>query len=285
MRRPRTRVRRQPWRTITPDPALHDPSDNAEPPEVYAPEEDAPEEDAPETGPLRRCAVTRERLPKERMIRFVVGPDRRIVPDLAARLPGRGIWLSALGDVIETACKRGAFARAARAPVTVPPQLVADLRLALARRVVDTLGLARRAGQAVCGFVKAREWLESGRAGLIVQAHDGSPDERARFLGGRTQSVPVIAPLDAAGLGGIFGRDHVVHAAIAQGRLAEMLWIEAERLAGLTPSAEAGLGRTKPAGEAGPGMTKPAGKAGTEGDHLATPGGSDANEAVQDAGG
>jgi hypothetical protein len=54
-------------------------------------------DDEPETGPLRRCVVTRERLPKERMIRFVVAPDRRLVPDLVATLPGRGIWLSAPG--------------------------------------------------------------------------------------------------------------------------------------------------------------------------------------------
>ena len=73
--------------------------------------------DEPESGPLRRCAVTRERLAKERMIRFVIGPDRTVVPDLAAKLPGRGIWLSARGDVIETACKRGTFARAARGTV------------------------------------------------------------------------------------------------------------------------------------------------------------------------
>src|ERR1700685_441932 len=61
----------------------------------------APVEDEPETGPLRRCILTRQRLPKERMIRFVVGPDRQIVPDLAAKLPGRGIWLSASADVLE----------------------------------------------------------------------------------------------------------------------------------------------------------------------------------------
>ncbi len=62
------------------------------------PVEDEPES---ETGPLRRCVLTRQRLPKERMIRFVVGPDRQIVPDLAAKLPGRGIWLSASADVLE----------------------------------------------------------------------------------------------------------------------------------------------------------------------------------------
>jgi predicted RNA-binding protein YlxR (DUF448 family) len=193
----------------------------------------ADDADEPETGPLRRCAVTRERLPKELMIRFVIGPDRRVLPDLAARLPGRGIWLSARGDVIETACARGVFARAARGPVTVPPDLSSGLKAALERRIGETLGLARRAGQAVSGFVKAREWLDAGRAGLVVQARDGSAEERMRFLGGRAGSMPAVSPLDGAQLGAIFGRDHVVHVAVAPGRLAERLRHEAERLAGL----------------------------------------------------
>jgi predicted RNA-binding protein YlxR (DUF448 family) len=175
--------------------------------------------------------VTRERLAKERMIRFVIGPDRTVVPDLAAKLPGRGIWLSARGDVIETACTRGVFAKAARGPVTVPPDLRAGLQAALFRRFVDHLGLARRAGQAVAGFAKAREWLSSGRASLVVQAADGSADERQRFLGG--WNGPVVAPLDGERLGAVFGRDRAVHVAVAAGGLAEMLRHEAERLAGL----------------------------------------------------
>ena len=194
-------------------------------------------EDEPETGPLRRCVVTRERMAKERMIRFVIAPDRRVVPDVLARLPGRGIWLSARGDVIETARTRGAFAKAARGPVTVPPDLTSALQVALTRRIAETLGLARRAGQATFGFVKAREWLSSNRVGLVLQASDGSVEERARFIGG--SDIPVIAPLDGAHLGSVFGRDHVVHVVVAPGRLAETLRSEAERLAGL--SAQAGV--------------------------------------------
>jgi predicted RNA-binding protein YlxR (DUF448 family) len=196
--------------------------------------EDDQAEDEPETGPLRRCAVTRERLPKERMIRFVIGPERQVVPDIAARLPGRGIWLSARGDVIETARTRGVFAKAARGPVSVPPDLSFGLQVALTRRVGETLGLARRAWQAVAGFVKARTWLDAGRVGLVVQARDGSGEERARFLGGKAADVPVVMPLDGAQLGAIFGREHCVHVVVAPGRLAEALRIEAERLAGLT---------------------------------------------------
>jgi predicted RNA-binding protein YlxR (DUF448 family) len=166
------------------------------------------------------------------MVRFVIAPDMRVVPDLSQRLPGRGIWLSARGDVLETARVRGIFARAARAPVIAQSDLVDQVRLGLVRRIIEHLGLARRAGQAVGGFVKARSWLESGRAGLILQAQDASPDECARLLGGK--SVPAVSPLPASDLGSAFGRDHLVHVAIAHGRLAEALKIETGRLAGMS---------------------------------------------------
>jgi predicted RNA-binding protein YlxR (DUF448 family) len=193
-----------------------------------------PDEDEPETGPLRRCAITRERLAKERMIRFVIGPDRSVVPDLAARLPGRGIWLSARRDVLQAASQRGVFAKAARGPVNVPPDLLSVLQAALVRRIGELLGLARRAGQAVCGFQKAHEILVAGHAGLVIEARDGSTDEIARFLGGHAANVPVVQPLDGAALGSIFGRDHVVHVVVTKGRLAEKLTDEAARWAGLT---------------------------------------------------
>jgi hypothetical protein len=107
------------------------------------------------------------------------------------------------------------------------------LDAALARRIGELLGLARRAGQAVAGFDKAREWVRTGRGRLILQASDGSAAERSRFLSGAASSVAVWDPLPAVALGRVFGRDHVVHVAIAPGRLAERLTVEAARLSGL----------------------------------------------------
>ena len=174
------------------------------------------------------------------MIRFVVTPDGNLVPDLLGRLPGRGIWLSARRDVLDTALAKGGFNRAARRPLVVPADLPAMLVAGLERRVADCLGLARRAGQAVAGFQKAREWIVAGRAGLVVEAADGSAEERDRFLGWRDgKRTPhgfqgaVIKPLSAAALGALFGRDHAVHIAVAQGRLAGLLRQETGRLAGI----------------------------------------------------
>ncbi len=228
---------------------------------------DSEADDEPETGPLRRCIVTRERLPKERMIRFVVGPDRQLVPDLAAKLPGRGIWLSASADVLlssnagdEGRQKQGqagdvadrqltrAFARAARGPVSVPSDLSGLLQSALVRRISDIMGLARRAGQAIAGFEKAREVLRLGETRLVVQASDGSEAERKRFLSGFGPELTVIDPLPGAVLGRIFGRDFVVHVAVAPGKLAESLAVEAGRLAGLRNGSARAMGSARATG-------------------------------------
>jgi uncharacterized protein len=233
---------------------------------------DTLDDEEPETGPLRRCIVTRERLPKERMIRFVVGPDRQIVPDLTARLPGRGIWLSTSADVLKSGGahddrpqeggpqkeKQGdvthrllvrAFARAARGPVSVPADLSVLLQAALVRRIGECLGLARRAGQAVAGFEKAREALKTGRHRLVLQASDGSVAERSRFLSGFGPDVTIIDPLPGETLGRVFGRDYVVHVAVAPGKLAESLVLEAGRLAELKNGSARALGSERATGQ------------------------------------
>ena len=189
--------------------------------------------DTSEQGPQRRCIVTRDVGERSNMLRFVLSPDRIVVPDLAAKLPGRGFWLSARADVVLAAQSRGAFARAARGQVTLPPDLLSLVRSGLTRRVVDHLGLARRAGQAISGFAKAREVLAAGKAGLVIQASDGSDEECHRFLSG-ARDITAVRPLPATELGAVFGRDHVVHVVVRSGRLAEVLIADTARLAGLS---------------------------------------------------
>jgi predicted RNA-binding protein YlxR (DUF448 family) len=182
--------------------------------------------------------VTRKQFTRDSMLRFVVSPGAEIVFDALATLPGRGLWLSAEANVVEQAIKRGAFARAAKTSVKLPPDLRSRIETTLSSRLTDLLGLARRSGNAISGFEKAREWLVSGKAGLIVQAADGSPEERARFVGG--SRLPVVTASSAAALGKIFGRDHAVHVAIASGKLARMIEVEAARLAGVAGNATSG---------------------------------------------
>lgn len=180
---------------------------------------------------LRRCIVTGQRLPKSEMVRFVVGPDNMVVPDVAGRLPGRGIWLSADRNVIMTACGRNLFSYAARRQVGFGDELADQVETLLVRRCTEFLGLARRAGQAVAGFVKVRGWLRDGRAVALLAASDGAADGRNK-LRRSARGLPEIDMLCAAELGVAFGRDEVVHAALSAGGLAEGFVETAGRLSG-----------------------------------------------------
>ena len=156
------------------------------------------------------------------MVRFVIGPDGSAVPDVAARLPGRGLWVTAERAAVERAA-RGGFAKAARAAVKAPPDLADRVEALLARRVMDMLGMARRSGQLVAGFDQVAEALASGRCALLVQAFDASPLGRGK-LTGRAKArgdVTEVECLAVAELSLALGRENVVHAAVAPGGLAD----------------------------------------------------------------
>jgi uncharacterized protein len=180
-------------------------------------------------GPERRCIVTGESGPRGGLIRFVVGPDGAVVPDIAGKLPGRGIWVSAERAALATAVRKRLFARAARAHVGVPEDLVAQVEAGLVRRLVETIALARKAGEAVAGYEKVRDWLARGEAAALVQAADGSERGRAKL---RPPDGPEthVTCLSGRELGMAFGREHVVHAALAAGGLCARVVEEAARL-------------------------------------------------------
>ena len=185
-------------------------------------------------GPERKCIATGDVHPVSRMVRFVVGPDNQIVPDLLGKLPGRGIWVLAERAALDKATKKGLFARAAKQPVTVPEGLTDLLEAQLARRVVDLVSLARKSGHAVAGYEKVKDWLGKEQARVLIQASDGSERGKSKLstpYGGR-----FIGWLTADELGLAFGRQTVIHGALASGGLTSRVVEEAERLKGIRVS-------------------------------------------------
>jgi predicted RNA-binding protein YlxR (DUF448 family) len=170
---------------------------------------------------LRRCLVTGTSHDRAALLRFVVGPDRRIVPDVDGRLPGRGLWLTAARDIVKTAVAKRLFARAAKQDVVVEDGLDDRVEALLVRRSIERLGLARRAGQAVAGFTQVEKAVRAGGVAALVEAVDGAADGRGK-----------LRRLTAAELGQAFARESVVHAALLRGRLAEAFIAEQARLAG-----------------------------------------------------
>lgn len=181
--------------------------------------------------PERRCIVTRESGPKSGLIRFVIGPEDEILPDLAERLSGRGIWVTADREALDKAVSKGLFARAGRRAVRVPPDLVERVERLLATRVVETIALGRKAGLAVAGREKTREALVAGTAALLLQAAEGSAREKAELRPPEGENT-LVSCLSGHELGWAFGRDRVIHAAMLAGGLTDRVKYEALRLAG-----------------------------------------------------
>jgi hypothetical protein len=184
----------------------------------------------------RRCIVTGEIMPDNRLIRFVLAPDGQVVPDVAAKLPGRGLWVTASRAAIAEAVEKKLFARAAKAPANASPDLADRAEKALVARMLGDLGLARRSGALVLGFDNVLRALEGPKApSLLIDASDGAADGKRKLYNAahaRGVKPQLLTCLSSAELGLALGRENVIHAAVQPGGLAERLMFDAERLEG-----------------------------------------------------
>ena len=186
----------------------------------------------------RRDIVSGEVMDEARLIRFVAGPDGVVVPDLARKLPGRGIWVAADRASVTTAARKGQFARAAKAPLKAAPDLADQVQVLLKSRLLSGLGLARRAGDLTSGFEKVSSAIASGKAAWLIEATDGAADGRRKLLSqARRQNPPpgLVGLFDATELGLALGLENVIHTAFLAGRAAERWAEDVRRVAGFSP--------------------------------------------------
>lgn len=190
-----------------------------------------------EKGPERTCIVTRAKGDPRGMIRFVVAPDGRVVPDLRARLPGRGAWVAADAGTVATAVKRRAFARAFRRDVVVDGALTDQVDALLAADALAALSLANKAGLVVAGAFKVEEALGRGGVAALLHARDGSPESLRKIEGlgrragaERGAPVPTLQIFASPQLDLALGRSNVINAALLVGGASDAALKRIERL-------------------------------------------------------
>ena len=183
-------------------------------------------------GPERKCIVSGLSQPKAGLIRFAISPEGVVVADVLGRLPGRGVYVSADRAAIEKAAKKGLFSRAARQAVTAPDGLADLIEGQLLLRVVELLAMTRKAGKAVTGYEKVKEWLAKGQGRVLIQASDGSERGKTKLHPPQGEGT-FIGCLSSGELGLAFGRERAIHAALAAGGLTTRVVEEAARLAGI----------------------------------------------------
>ena len=185
----------------------------------------------------RRCIASGESQAEARLIRFALSPDGVVTPDVASKLPGRGAWVRADRESLQLACRKGAFSRAFKAETKVVADDLADQTEALlARRCLDQLGLARRAGALALGATQVEGAIRARTALVLVEAADGAEEGREKLMSlhiglwGRPPAA--VGCFSAADLGVALGRERVIHACLLQERMALAWAVDIGRLAG-----------------------------------------------------
>jgi predicted RNA-binding protein YlxR (DUF448 family) len=188
--------------------------------------------------PVRTCVVTRAAHPPDELIRFVLDPDGRVVPDLANRLPGRGAWVVCNHHAVAAAVRSKAFARSLRRPATAAADLPDVVERLMLRRALDALSLAKKAGLAVTGFGRVEGAIVAGEAAILVHGADAADDGVERLdrkfkavSRGLGRPAPIVRQLTIEQLSLAMGRSNVVHAALSRSGIATSFLKEATRLA------------------------------------------------------
>jgi predicted RNA-binding protein YlxR (DUF448 family) len=205
----------------------------------------------------RSCAVTRAVKAPHELIRFVVGPDGTLTPDIKGKLPGRGAWVTCSRTVLDEAIRRKAFARSLKVDLRVPDGLADLVDRLLAADARQSLSLANKAGLVVTGFAKVEAALGKGRVAAMVSASDGSEDGRRKLRQAASRAgldVPAITHLSGGDLDLALGRENAIHAALLAGPASDAFLARCARLAAfrLGASGEAGPGAETNSASTGP---------------------------------
>lgn len=199
----------------------------------------------------RRCLITRQTEPVEKLVRLVLGPDGVLVPDIAAKLPGRGVWITAdqtlIEDAVQSGLLHGQACRSLKMSLdrsAVPEGLADVIEHLMTRTILNRLGLEQKAGHLVTGFDKIRAALgkkSSGGSVLVLAASDSSEDGRKKIQAAVGAHVPSVVLFDREQLSRALGRDNVVHVLLTKSGGTIKLMADISRLLrlrGMTPLPE-----------------------------------------------
>jgi uncharacterized protein len=176
-----------------------------------------------EKGPNRTCVASRQVLPVAALIRFALDGEARLTPDIRAKLPGRGVWVTGTRAALAEAVRKKSFARSLKQPVVTPPDLLEQIDNLLAADARQSLAMANKAGVVITGFAKVEAAIGKGNVSALVSAYDGGEDGRRKILqavkrnNAGEAAIPVFSSFASHELDLALGRENAIHAALLAG--------------------------------------------------------------------
>jgi hypothetical protein len=185
----------------------------------------------------RTCALTRDVLPVEALLRFVVAPSGEVVPDIKRKLPGRGIWITATRAALDEAVARKVFARGFKREVRVAADLAAQTGRLIERAALDALAIAGKSGNVLTGFSKVEAALAQEDVAALIHAADAASDGKRKLAAAlqretteKSRQIAIIEEFSGEQLDLALGRPNVVHAALLAGPVSGTFLARAMRL-------------------------------------------------------
>jgi predicted RNA-binding protein YlxR (DUF448 family)/ribosomal protein L30E len=163
----------------------------------------------PGKEPQRSCIACRAVQDKRELLRFVLSPERELVPDLLAKLPGRGAYTCMKSACIMLAIKNRQFNRAFKCEVNIPEtaQLIDQLIARMKERIGSLISMACKAGKVVSGSDMVIESIGRKKSGLLLIASDISPEIGKKILeNAKRNDVPHESIFDKETLGALIGK-------------------------------------------------------------------------------
>ncbi len=173
--------------------------------------------------PKRTCVLTRRKGTRDSLIRLALGPDGEVGPDVRARSPGRGAWVSVGRAELDAANAKGklkaALARAFKtADLKIPADLGERIERGLRQAALDRLGLEARGGTLLTGADRIEAAARAAQVHLLIHSADAREDGRRTldqaWRAGGGQARGLIFPADRSILSMALGRENVVHVAL-----------------------------------------------------------------------
>jgi len=184
------------------------------------------------TAPERSCLACRKIKPKSDLLRFVLAPDLILVPDILAKLPGRGAYTCVSRNCLKEALKRNQFSRAFKVSVAVNDQndFLEGVAAKLEDRIASYVALANKASKVISGSDLVVEAIKKKNVGVVLIASDVSPEigRKMTFLASR-ESIPCYHLLTRDRFGALIGKGLRSAVAIQPGDFVVVVMKEIER--------------------------------------------------------
>lgn len=186
-----------------------------------------------ETGPQRTCISCRETTEKKQLVRYVLDPQSRVLVDYRQKLPGRGVYTCFSHSCIEMAVKRQGFKRGFKHdcyPVDTK-ELNGQLRLAVEQKIINLIGMARKAGEVSSGSNAVIDLLKKPQLPalvLVTEDISASIGDKICSLADR-KNIHHVRMFSKMKIGHLLGKDERSAIAFEKGALASTLKFELQR--------------------------------------------------------